>query len=225
MMNKTHDGIKVYTPLTLKLYDWWVLRISNQYAWKCSTERYLIPHFRNNMKSNHLDVGVGTGFYLKTIPDICNVSLMDLNTSSLSAASRRAGKDNIIASIQHDVFNPYPTHLHDRFDSLSMFYLLHCLPGEMQGKAVVIRHAAAALTKEGCLYGATILGDDVNHNAFGRKLMAVYNKKGIFSNRNDTVENLRSILSDAFHEVEITVEGKIALFKAERKRANPELVD
>ncbi|EON7431628.1 methyltransferase, partial [Escherichia coli] len=25
----TDDGAKIYTPLTLKLYDWWVLGVSN----------------------------------------------------------------------------------------------------------------------------------------------------------------------------------------------------
>ncbi|WP_297121640.1 class I SAM-dependent methyltransferase [uncultured Enterobacter sp.] len=218
-MNKeTNDGIKVYTPLALKLYDWWVLRISNRYAWQCQTQRHLVPHFRNNMKSNHLDVGVGTGFYLTYAPDICSVSLMDLNASSLDAATARVGKDRIKASVLHDVFNPYPAHLHNQFDSISMLYLLHCLPGTMKEKAPVIHRAADALTRDGVLFGATILGDEANHNAFGRKLMAVYNKKGIFSNRADGVEDLRTILSAAFDRVDIKVEGKVALFKAERKK-------
>lgn len=82
----------------------------------------------------------------------------------------------------------------------------------------VIRNAATALTDEGCLFGATILGDDIGHNAFGRKLMAVYNKKGIFSNRTDNIEDLQMILSEAFHQVDIKVEGKVALFKAANKK-------
>lgn len=218
MNKKTHDGIKVYTPLSLKLYDWWVLGVSNRYAWNCSTERCLIPHFRNNMKNNHLDIGVGTGYYLTFTPDICNVSLLDLNTSSLQAASERVGRTRVKESILHDVFNPYPLHLREQFDSVSMFYLLHCLPGDMNDKSEVIAHASTALTKEGHLFGATILGDDAGHNMFGRKLMKIYNQKGIFSNRTDSVEALTSVLSRYFHHVEITVEGRVALFKAERKK-------
>jgi len=57
MNKRTRDGIKAYTPLSLKLYYWWVHQVSNRYAWQCDTERHLIPHFRNNMKNNHLDVG------------------------------------------------------------------------------------------------------------------------------------------------------------------------
>ncbi|WP_457947317.1 hypothetical protein [Enterobacter mori] len=50
MNKKTRDGIKAYTPLSLKFYYWWVHQVSNRYAWQCDTERHLIPHFRNNMK-------------------------------------------------------------------------------------------------------------------------------------------------------------------------------
>lgn len=46
MTLSTHDGAKVYTPVSLKLYDWWVLNISNSYAWHCDTNKYLIPHFK-----------------------------------------------------------------------------------------------------------------------------------------------------------------------------------
>ena len=53
----THNGVKVYTPTALKLYDWWVLNISNRYAWRCDTDKYLLPHFKNNLGENHMDIG------------------------------------------------------------------------------------------------------------------------------------------------------------------------
>lgn len=49
----------------------------------------------------------------------------------------------------------------------------------------------AALTKDGILYGATILGDGVMHNSFSSKLMRIYNHKGIFSNMSDSEEGLK----------------------------------
>ncbi|MCV5306560.1 methyltransferase, partial [Escherichia coli] len=60
----TDDGAKIYTPLTLKLYDWWVLGVSNRLAWGCPTKEHLLPHFLEHLGNNHLDIGVGTGFYL-----------------------------------------------------------------------------------------------------------------------------------------------------------------
>ncbi len=190
MKKNTDDGAKIYTPLTLKLYDWWVLGVSNRLAWGCPTKEHLLPHFLEHLGNNHLDIGVGTGFYLTHVPESSLISLMDLNEASLNAASTRAGESKIKHKISHDVFEPYPAALHGQFDSISMFYLLHCLPGNISTKSCVIRNAAQALTDDGTLYGATILGDGVVHNSFGQKLMRIYNQKGIFSNTKDSEEGL-----------------------------------
>lgn len=221
MNKKTNEGAKVYTPFTLNLYDWWVLSISNNYAWRCPTRKYLLPYFLKNLNSNHLDVGVGTGYYLTSIPDYCNISLMDLNPASLNAATARVGEARIQNKIIHDVFECYPESLRDKFDSMSMFYLLHCLPGTMADKAIVIENAKKALTNDGVLYGATILGEGVSHNGFGRKLMSTYNRKGIFSNTFDSESALKDILSLHFNKIEIKVIGTVALFSACQKVNSP----
>ena len=146
MKKNTDDGAKIYTPLTLKLYDWWVLGVSNRLAWGCPTKEHLLPHFLEHLGNNHLDIGVGTGFYL------------------------------------------------------------------------VIRNAAQALTDDGTLYGATILGDGVVHNSFGQKLMRIYNQKGIFSNTKDSEEGLTHILSEHFENVKTKVQGTVVIFSASGKK-------
>lgn len=218
MTNNTDDGAKVYTPLALKLYDWWVLRVSNQFAWKCPTDAHLQPHFLRYLRHNHLDIGVGTGYYLTSAPEGCKITLMDLNPASLQAASERAGETRVKHKVNHDVFEPYPGALHHQFDSISMFYLLHCLPGKMSDKSIVIRNAKAALNDNGVLYGATILGEGVKHNVFGTKLMNVYNRKGIFSNFHDSEKALEAILSEHFENTHIAVHGTVALFSASGKK-------
>ncbi|HDG9776768.1 TPA: class I SAM-dependent methyltransferase [Raoultella planticola] len=218
MDRKTHDGAKVYTPLTLKLYDWWVLSVSNRFAWRCETDKYLLPHFLKNLGSCHLDIGVGSGYYLTNIPEACSLTLMDLNENSLMTAASRAGDTRELHTVRHDVFEPFPGELKEKFDSVSLFYLLHCLPGTMQDKASVIQHAAEALTENGILSGATILTGRVKHNAFGHKLLKIYNQKGIFSNQNDSAEALHTILSASFHNVSISVVNTVGLFSASKKR-------
>ncbi len=156
MKKNTDDGAKIYTPLTLKLYDWWVLGVSNRLAWGCPTKEHLLPHFLEHVGNNHLDIGVGTGFYLTHVPESSLISLMDLNEASLNAASTRAGESKIKHKISHDVFEPYPAALHGQFDSISMFYLLHCLPGNISTKSCVIRNAAQALTDDGTLVNIKI---------------------------------------------------------------------
>ncbi len=195
----THNGVKVYTPTALKLYDWWVLNISNRYAWRCDTDKYLLPHFKNNLGENHMDIGVGTGFYLKrALANINKIALTDLNINSLDYAKKNIVDNKLTYCLQHDIYHKFSNEFNSSFDSISLFYLLHCLPGTMEGKKKVIENISKILTEKGVLYGATILGADVEHNFFGNKLMSVYNKKGIFSNYSDSADALEKVLSCFF---------------------------
>ncbi|MDH3000013.1 SAM-dependent methyltransferase [Chelonobacter oris] len=215
----TKNGIKVYTPLSLKLYDWWVLNLSNRYAWRCHTQKYLLPHFSNNIGENHLDIGVGTGFYPKKAADrIRQISFADLNHHSLSYAKKCLEPHKIRDCIQQDIFKPFPQRMENHFDSISLFYVLHCLPGTMTDKKAAIGNIVPVLKNDGVLYGATILGNGVTHNAFGSKLMKIYNKKGIFNNYHDMMDGLESVLASFFEQVEIRLEGAVAIFRARGKK-------
>jgi len=211
----TDKGAAVYSPMVLKLYDAWVLGISNRYAWQCSTRQVLLPFFQRHAGRHHLDVGVGTGFYPANagLPADACVTLMDLNSGSLQAAQHRLNRSSTTL-VQHDVMTPLPASSEGSFDAISLFYLLHCLPGTMVEKGRVFANLKPHLKPEGVLYGATILGDEANHNGLGRKLMDVYNRKGIFGNRHDTRDGLEQALREHFAQVVIRVEGKVALFEA-----------
>ena len=66
----------------------------------------------------------------------------------------------------------------------------------------------------GVIFGATLLGQGIEMpNDAARKMMAFYNRKGIFSNREDDLEGLRSELEARFDEVKIEVLGCVALFQ------------
>ncbi|TPG07282.1 class I SAM-dependent methyltransferase [Rhodanobacter glycinis] len=215
MNHDTDKGAAVYSPLILKLYDRWVLGISNRYAWRCSTSTVLLPFFRQHVGQRHLDVGVGTGFYpaRAMLPASTRVTLMDLNPDSLRAAQRRLQRDST-QLVLHDVMTPLPGRVGRSLDSISLFYLLHCLPGTMAGKGQVFGHLKWHLASDGVLYGATILGDEAGHNSFGRRLMPIYNRKGIFGNRHDTRHALELALRRHFAQVDVRVEGTVALFEA-----------
>lgn len=215
MTQDTEKGAAIYSPLVLKLYDWWVLGLSNRYAWQCPTRTVLLPLFRRHAGRHHLDVGVGTGFYPASagLPDSTRMTLMDLNAGSLQAAQHRLHRSSTVL-VEHDVMTPLPARAGEDFDAISLFYLLHCLPGTMADKSVAFGHLKSRLAEGGVLYGATILGDAAEHNGFGRRLMAIYNRKGIFGNRHDTRDELERALQQHFLQVTITVEGKVALFEA-----------
>lgn len=144
--------------------------------------------------------------------------MTDLNLHSLEHTKKYIPDDKLINCLQHDVFQPFSNKLNASYDSISLFYLLHCLPGTMGDKKKAIENISYLLTEKGVLYGTTILGQGVKHNFFGKKLMSIYNKKGIFCNYSDSVDSLEEMLSSLFHDISIHVQGTVALFTAKNKK-------
>ncbi len=205
-------GQAVYTPRTLALYDWFVLGVSNRFVWRCPTPR-LRAHYARHVTDNHLDVGVGTGYFLdKTSFPSCTprVALMDLNEHALAHAARRIERyapETHVRNVLEPIVLDGPA-----FDSIGASYLLHCLPGTIATKAVAFDHLGALLNPGGVLFGATLLQGGVRRNRAARGLMALYNRKGIFSNASDDLDGLTRALGDRFDDVAIEIVGCAALF-------------
>jgi len=68
------------------------------------------------------------------------------------------------------------------------------------------------LEPSGTLFGATILSEKELHTSASQYLCNLYNKKGIFSNQEDTREGLIQALSKHLIEVKVTVIGCVAIF-------------
>lgn len=208
------QGAAVYTQRSLRLYDLVVLGLSNRLAWRCATARQL-AFFDAHFSDNHLDVGVGSGYYTANCrypgqPQ--RLALMDLNPDCLAFAKARMARRGIDVSL-HTADVLAPINWQDRrFRSISAFFLLHCLPGTMADKVAALRHLASLLEPGGVVYGTTILGAGGTPNALARGLMAIYNRKGIFSNAQDDLEGLRAALMETFERHELQQEGDVALF-------------
>ena len=136
MQEQIVAGQAVYTRRTLQAYDFVVLGLSNRFIWKCPTSR-LVAHYERHVSANHLDVGVGTGYFL----DHCRfpvarprVALLDLNQATLDYAARRIARytpeshrGNVLEPIRLEV---------PKFDSVGLNYLQHCVPGTIESKAM-----------------------------------------------------------------------------------------
>ena len=210
----TYAGQAVYTPFTLAVYDLVVLGVSNSLIWRCPTRR-ILRLYDEHVTGNHLDVGVGTGWYL----DHCRfpgatprVGLMDLNRNSLAAAARRITRYRP-EQYQVDVLQPVAATAAP-FDSIAVSYLLHCLPGDIVRKAAIFENLAPWLAPGGVIFGATLLSIGVERSGSARRLMRLYNRRGVFSNEGDSLEALRTALEGRFRQVEVSVVGCAALFVA-----------
>lgn len=213
------DSARIYSSMVLKLYDSWVLGFSNSYVWQCRTQEALLPFFQSYFSTDHLDVGAGTGFYLTKTPMRAHqrITLLDLNQNSLRAARARVSRTHpkvLLQTFCDDVVNPRGVLGDRKFQSISLFYLLHCMPGSMIDKSNVVEYLKRHLRNSGVLYGATIIGSAYPHNSLGRRLLDIYNRKGIFGNYFDTVSGLRVGLQRHFYDVEITQHGAVAMFVA-----------
>ena len=56
-------GEAAFTRTGLALYDLLVLRGLCRWVWRCPNERILAA-YRRHLSNNHLEVGVGTGYFL-----------------------------------------------------------------------------------------------------------------------------------------------------------------
>ncbi|KAI0343374.1 S-adenosyl-L-methionine dependent methyltransferase [Trametopsis cervina] len=217
-----HASAKIYTRFGLRLYDFIVLAVSNAFAWRCSTKKILLPFFAAHIGvRSHLDVGVGTGYYPAHVVGLLEknetrLTLMDMNPNTLEASAHRveaAGFPGEVETIVHDVFDVAPLARYAPFDAISLFYLFHCLPGPIESKASrIFARLKPLLAADGRVYGATILVKGVQHNWLGSKLLGLYNKKGVFGNSQDDLKGLETALREHFEEVEVRIEGTVALF-------------
>lgn len=211
-------GQAAYTPFTLALYDKAVLGLSCRWLWRCPSS-LLLEHYQTHISDNHLDVGVGSGYFLDKVRFSSlspRIALMDLNPDSLTFCARRVARyqpetlqRNVLAPIEYD--GP-------RFDSLAINLLLHCLPGSMTEKAVALDYLSPLLNPGSRVFGTTLLQGDVPRSLPAKGLMSLYNAKGVFSNRQDSMAALCNELELRLDNIQVRVEGCAALFSGKLKR-------
>jgi SAM-dependent methyltransferase len=210
-------GYAVYSRKSLAVYDALVLGFSNSLIWRCPS-RNLVDLYSRHLSADHLDIGVGTGYFLDraTFPVAQPaITLLDPNAECLATAVARISRYKP-RTVQADALVPWPETL-GTFQSIGLNYVFHCLPGNMGEKTVLFDHLRPHLAPGGTVFGSTILQGDVPRSWAARKLMGVYNSKGVFSNEHDTLEDLEKALTSRFADVRIEMIGCVALFSARGK--------
>jgi SAM-dependent methyltransferase len=205
-------GAAIYNKPLLSVYDLLVLGFSNTFVWQCPS-RLILAFYNEHISGKHLDVGVGTGFFL----DKCQfptahprLALADLNPNSLQVTAKRLQRYHPRTYIAN-VLEPLP--IEAEFDSIGINYLLHCLPGNLPSKGIVFQNLKPLLNKNGgVIFGTTILGTAIKRNALAKMLMRIYNSKRIFGNTYDHPADLERVLKENFRDASMHVVGCVAFF-------------
>ncbi|MDE1461901.1 class I SAM-dependent methyltransferase [Spartinivicinus poritis] len=203
---------KYFNRLSLFFYDWILYGIISKYAWGCSTKR-LDDHYANYISNNHLEVGVGTGYLLNRVrfhSGKVRLGLMDLSQSCLQKTAKKVARYQP-EIYQQNLLEPITDSI-EPFDSISINYVMHCVPGSFKEKGIVFKHLKSLLSEGGVLFGTTVLFQNVPKGLFAKLVLAIMNQLGVFNNKHDSLEELRDCLSSSFSHVELQVEGCTAIF-------------
>jgi ubiquinone/menaquinone biosynthesis C-methylase UbiE len=213
---RLESGQALYSRAFLSIYDRVALGFFCHFVWKCPS-RHVLELYNRHVSANHLDAGVGTGYFL----DHCNLpaanprlAILDLNPNSLEKAGKRLSRfkpeiyhSNVLEPIQINAPN---------FDSVGFSHVLHCLPGTMKTKATAFEHLQAVLNPGGVLFGSTFLYIGAKPNPPAKLLMLWNNAIGLMGNKEDDLEGLERNLRHCFSESSIKVIGCAALFWARK---------
>ena len=209
-----YAGQAVYTPAFLGVYDLMVVNGTARFVFGCPPDEVLRLYDENAGRS-HLDIGVGSGYFLDRCRfpfDRSEITLMDLNRHALDKAAarlRRYAPRLHLANVLEPIELPPAS-----FDSVGMNWLLHCLPGDMDAKAAALSNVRPLLRPGGVVFGSTVLGRGVNHGVVARLGLGPYNWLGIFSNSGDDPAGLARALEENFTRHELRVVSSMALFRA-----------
>ena len=140
------------------------------------------------------------------------VALMDLNANALEFTARRIRRYRP-EMYRRNVLDLEPIVIDaGKFDSVGISGLFHCLPGSIGSKAVALDYLKALMNPDGVLFGITILQDGVQQSWIARRMAGTLNAQGIFSNRHDYLDGLKSMLTERVRDVSIDITGCAALF-------------
>lgn len=207
-----HD---IYTRRFLAVYDMLVLGFYLRWVWRCP-RAVLAEGYRAHTGARHLDVGPGTGYFLDVaeLSHETEITLLDPNPEVLAHAAQRLVR-HTPATIRADACASLP--LSGPFESAALNLVLHCIDG-VERKAAAVRHVAATLDEDGVLFGASVLGTPDVHSRLGRIALTALNRRGAFSNLEDTEAGLRGLLMESFGDVSVELVGAVAVFTAQRPR-------
>lgn len=210
----TQDGIRIYHTLLLPFYDFLIMKVLSPYVWRCPAHLY-VDLYRKFMSRNHADIGVGTGYVL----DQCGfnagearIALFDLQKNCLDYTAKRLGRFDPKV-YQCDAMKPIRVSP-DRFDSIALGGIIHCIPGTMKKKGMVFDAIRPLMRSDSQVFGYTILNRGIKKTISSRIVYFALQRLKIINGIEDSAAELTLELKKRFQFTDIRVVGCIAIFSA-----------
>jgi len=210
----TQDGVRIYRPLLLSIYDFLIMRVLTPHVWRCPAYHYT-DLYRNFMSRNHADIGVGTGYVLDRCayePGEVRIALFDLQKNCLEYTARRIARFQP-ETYQCDALEPIWVGA-GSFDSIALGGILHCIPGNIEEKSIVFDSIQPLMHSRTKVFGYTILNQGIEKTVISRVTYFILQKLKVINGLNDSASQLARALEMRFKSSEVKVIGCVALFVA-----------
>lgn len=203
------------------VYDLWVMSVASEHLWGCPVDR-ILGLYNQYASADHLEAGVGTGYFLDhcafPVPDP-SLTLLDVSREAIDMSLQRLRRYRA-TGLEASLLEPLPVS-EPRFGSVGMNYVLHCIPGSLRDKMDTILTNLLPCMREGAvLFGTTVLGKGVAHNAVGGPLVAALQRNKIFCNQEDDLAGLDQALRRHVSDYSVELVGRTGLFIARKPRQN-----
>lgn len=199
----------------LDYYDLFVNKINCKYVWQCS-EKNIYNLYANNIQKNHIEIGPGTGYYLKPyISNLNTLELIDINSNILRYANMRLNHPDLKKKIINiNLFKRNNSlKITNKVTSIGVNCVLHCVPGPIE---INIDNLINNLKKENeqnkiIIFGSSVINDS-EKNILQDFELGLLNYFRIFNNKQDNEEKLINYFKQKKLEYKTTKVGSIILF-------------
>ncbi len=191
----------------LFFYDYLVNNINCSFVWKCNQQNILSNY--SNITDRHMEIGPGTGYFLKD-KSFNTLQLIDINNEILTNASQNL-RDNCsqIKTYKHDIFTSSLPQL-SKCNSIGITYVLHCIPGKIENNLDNLIQNIPFNNYN--IYGASVIRDPSDKNMLAELELFWLNKLGIFNNNDDTYLGLYEFLENSGFKYSLKLEGHVVIF-------------
>ena len=171
-----------FNNLILKNYDFLVNHINCKYVWKCD-KKNIINMYNKNISKNHIEIGPGTGYFLKDYK-FDNLTLIDINKNILLECKENLHKNcKNISIINTDIFDENNKIDVNHYESVGINYVLHCVNNDL---SISIDNLINNLPqKKHKMFGSTVIPPVNKYNLANLEIFLL-NLSGIFNNKKHT---------------------------------------